>query len=141
MDVKNLVFRGELQLGGAWYGKIENNESGEKSLVLFHRAGERDAAQKLSDKMNGVHKGEKLATKFITGKQINLNLDNIPNRDLLQRYLQSAQQTQTTLTQAYTLIRNHIETPSGDIVVHGNISSAVGERNTKNIKKIGRAHV
>ncbi len=69
IDVKNLVFRGDLQPGGDWYGKVEKNEAGEKSLVLFQRTGERDTVQQLSDKMNGIHKGEKLATQFIDGKK------------------------------------------------------------------------
>ena len=134
MNVKNLVFRGNLQTDGVWYGKVEKNEAGEKSLVLFQRQGERDSTQHLSDKINGVHKGEKLATEFITGKKLNLIGNTIKDKDLLQTYLQSGHQTSTTLTQAFNLLKNQIETPSGNIVIPAELSSASGSQNTQDIK-------
>jgi hypothetical protein len=134
MDVKNLVFRGDLQPDGVWYGKIEKNEAGEKSLVLFQREGERDKAQHLSDKMSGVHKGEKLATEFISGKKLNLIGNTIKDKALLQNYLQSGHQNHTTLTHAFRLLKNQIETPSGNIVIPAEISSSTGSASAQNIK-------
>ena len=92
MNVNNLVFRGNLQPDGVWYGKIEKNEAGEKSLVLFQREGERDKSQHISDKMQGVHKGEKLANEFIAGKKLNIVGNTIRDKGLLQSYLKSGQQ-------------------------------------------------
>jgi hypothetical protein len=134
MDVKNLVFRGDLQPGGNWYGKVEKNEAGEKSLVLFQRQGERDTPQHLSDKINGVHKGEKLATEFINGKKLNLIGNIIKDKALLQNYLQSGHQTSETLTRAFHLVKNQIETPSGKIVIPAELSSSIGIANTQSIK-------
>jgi len=134
MSVNNLVFRGDLQPDGVWYGKIEKNEAGEKSLVLFQREGERDTGQHISDKMQGIHKGEKLADEFIAGKKLNLVGNTIRDKNLLQSYLQSGHQTSTTLTNAYNLVKNQIETPSGKIVIPAELSQISGAANTQNIK-------
>lgn len=136
MDVKNLVFRGDLQPGGDWYGKVERNEAGEESLVLFQRVGERDLVQQLSDKMNGVHKGEKLATEFINGKTLHLVGNTIKEKELLQRYLQSAHQNHSTLTNAFKLMKEQIQTPSGTIVIPAEISPTIGPTNIQNTQNI-----
>ena len=136
MDVKNLVFRGDLQPGGDWYGKVEKNEAGEKSLLLFQRTGERDTVQQLSDKMNGIHKGEKLATQFIDGKKLNLVGNTIKDKESLQRYLQSGHHTYTTLTSAFKLVKEQIQTPSGTIVIPAEISSSIGPANNQNTQNI-----
>ena len=134
MNVNNLVFRGNLQPDGVWYGKIEKNEAGEKSLVLFQREGERDKSQHISDKMQGVHKGEKLANEFIAGKKLNLVGNTIRDKSLLQSYLQSGHQNSTTLTQAYNLVKNQIETPSGKVVIPAELTQTSGTAATQNIK-------
>ena len=134
MNVNNLVFRGNLQPDGVWYGKIEKNEAGKKSLVLFQREGERDKSQHISDKMQGVHKGEKLANEFIAGKKLNIVGNTIRDKGLLQSYLQSGHQTSTTLTQAYNLVKNQIETPSGKVVIPAELSQTSGIAATQNIK-------
>ena len=105
MDVKNLVFRGDLQPSGDWYGK-----------------------------MNGVHKGEKLATEFINGKKLNLVGNTIKEKELLQRYLQSGHHNYTTLTNAFKLIKEQIQTPSGTIVIPAELSPSIGPATFQNIK-------
>ena len=84
--------------------------------------------------MNGVHKGEKLATQFINGKKLSLVGNTIKEKDLLQSYLQSSSQNRITLTSAFKLIKQQIETPLGTIVIPSEISPSIGSAAIQNIQ-------
>ena len=124
MDVSKLVFRGNINAPGEWYGKIEK-EDGKKALVLFKRPEERNKTQHMADKFNDVHKGAKLASEFIENKKITL-IGKLNEKELLQKYLQSAHQTDTTLNVIANLLTNQTPSPNGGVKFLAQVSPVTG---------------
>ena len=104
MDVNRVIFRGDIGSPGTWYGRVEKQKDDTQALILFKRPEQRSKPQLLADKVNDVHKGGKLATDFIAGKLITIKSD-VTHKDLLQKYMQSAVQNDTTLDKIAELIR------------------------------------
>lgn len=124
MDVNRLVFRGDITAPGAWYGKVEQ-EGDQSTLVLFKRPEARGRAQHVADKMKGIHKGTKLATQFISGKTIAL-AGQLQDKQLLQSYLQSAKQTDTTLNTIAELIKRQQAAPDGGVNLTARLNPVAG---------------
>ncbi len=105
MSVSGLIFRGNVNGPGEWYGKIEQ-QGDNKALVLFKRTEARTAAQKITDKLLGIHKAGKLASEVVALQSVEVlgKMQDPKKQLLLSRYMQSSVQNDHTLNHVAELI-------------------------------------
>ncbi len=101
MSVSGLIFKGNVNGPGEWYGKIEQ-QGDKKTLVLFKRSEAPTAGQKLADKLAGVRKAGKLASAVVARQSVVLQTKMQDPRKylLLSRYLESAFRMTTPCTRS-----------------------------------------
>lgn len=106
MNIDKLVFRGPADANADWQGKIEKF-NGETSLVLFQRNDENGALKKLGskvgNKLDGVHKAEKMIAEAFNNQSIVLLGQGI-NHSYLSKLLNSTIQTKRTVSQVFAAL-------------------------------------
>ena len=123
MPINSVVFQGPVNTPGIWYGKIEQRNN-QKTLVLFKARAERSLSQKMKDKIEDIHRGEKLATQFITGNHIKIT-SPVGNVSLLNQYLSSGMQNHTTLSNVAGILENTTKDVNGHVNLAANLISNV----------------
>jgi plasmid maintenance system antidote protein VapI len=130
MPINTVVFQGPANAPGNWYGKLEQRNN-QETLVLFKGVADRSTPQKLKDKINNVHKGEKLANEFIKGNHIKIN-DPLTNSGLLNQYLSAGQQNFATLTKVAEILDMHPQNVNG----HVNLAASLYSNTADSIRGI-----
>ena len=128
MSVSGLIFKGNVNGPGEWYGKIEQ-QGDKKALVLFKRSEAPTAGQKLADKLSGVRKAGKLASAVVASQSVELltNMQDHKKYLLLSRYLESAIQNDHTLDQIAELVSSEPnKSVDGSVNMLVKLSSAAG---------------